>query len=221
MKSFNKTGIFFVFALFFLGLTSCDTTSATAQTQYTNPSWAPPQYAGVRYYYMPDIETYYDLTNHDFIYLDNGQWLFSSSLPPQYSSYDLYDAYFVALNSGVYQPWMHHQLYISNYPRYYYRNHYQGDAFLNLRGFNENDRKPFYWKQEDRNRMNDLRRNDRHDQRHEPSREPQRPHYYGKNLGQPVKVRPQMRENRQGTPRNNQSKPDNKPDNKGRGNRSN
>ena len=36
-----------------------------------------------------------------------------------------------------------HQFYISNYPRYYYHNRYQGTAFLNLRGFNENDGKPF------------------------------------------------------------------------------
>jgi hypothetical protein len=183
MKSYKKIGVFTVFALLFLGISSCDT-----------PNWLPPQYAGMRYYYMPDIETYYDLTNHDFIYLDNGDWLFSTSLPPMYGNYDLYNGYYVALNMNVFQPWMHHQFYISNYPRYYYRNRYQGDAFLNLRGFNENDRKPFYWKQEERNHMNEARKNDRHEDRHEPSRPSQKPNYYGKNIGEPVKVRPQMRE---------------------------
>ena len=209
MKLFNKITILSMFSLYFLGLTSCDTPSLAAQnSSYSNPNWIPPQYTDVRYYYMPDIETYYDLTNHDFIYLENGQWLFSASLPMMYSNYDLYDGFVIALNMNVYQPWMHHHFYISNYPRYYYRNRYQGNAFVNLRGFNENERKPFYWKQEDRTRMFEMRRNDRNDNRrdekHEPSRPAQNPNYYGKHIGQPVKVKPQMREHKQERPRNNQ-----------------
>lgn len=179
------------------GLTSCGTTSfISAGVQYTNPSWAPPYQSGVRYYYLPDIEAYYDLSDQDFIYLDNGQWLFSPLLPLMYSGYDLYNGFVIALNFNVYQPWMHHQNYVSHYPRFYYRNVYRDAEITTIRGFNENERKPIYWKQEDRDRINDLRKNDRNERKQEVTPPPQRTGYYGKNIGQPVKVRPNMKENK-------------------------
>ena len=145
---------------------------------------------------MPDIEVYYDLSDQEFIYLDNGQWIYSYSLPPIYSWYDLYNGFVIALNFNVYQPWMHHQFYASHYPRYYYRNIYRNDEMATIRGFNENERKPFYWKPGDRDRINDLRKNDRIERKPEGLRQPQQNQYFGKELGRPVKVRPNMREDK-------------------------
>lgn len=195
MNAFKKIGIVasFIFPLYILS--GCDTPShISVGVHYSNPSWAPPYYNGVRYYYLPDIEAYYDLSGQEFIYLDRGQWLFSPVLPSIYSGYDLYNGFVVALNFGVYQPWMHHQFYVSHYPRFYYRNIYRGLDHSNIRGFNENERKPFYWKQEDRNRIDDLRKNEKMDRKIENPRQPQTPNYYGRRIGQPVKVQPQMRE---------------------------
>lgn len=193
------------FFMLLLALNGCATTSLENQgMQYSNPSWAPPYYPGVRYYYLPDIETYYDLANQEFVYLDNGQWFFSPALPPVYMGYDLYNAYIIALDRNVYEPWMHHQFYVANYPRFYYRSMYRDREIRDLRGFNENERQPFNWKQEDRDRINELRKNENKERREEVSRPPQnqnysRPpqnsNYYGRRVGQPVKVQPQMREN--------------------------
>jgi hypothetical protein len=163
--------------------------------QYSSPPWAPAYYPGVRYYYIPDIETYYDLSNQDFVYLDNGQWLFSYELPSIYSGFDLYNAYMIALDQDVFQPWMHHQFYVSNYPRFYYRSVYKDAAYANIRGFNENEQKPFYSTQEDRNRTNELRNNVNTERKTESSRPPQNINYYGRNIGQTVRVQSQMREN--------------------------
>ena len=127
------------------------------------------------------------------MYLDNGQWFFSSVLPPLYAGYDLYTGFVISLNVNVYQPWMHHQYYISHYPRYYYHSTYRND-FANIRGFNENEKKPVYWRQEDRTRINDLRKNDKPLIKPDVHKQPQQPVYRGKIIGQPVKVKPEMKE---------------------------
>lgn len=196
MKYFKKTGIaILLFLILIFGSTGCDTTSyISTGVHYSNPSWAPPYSPGVRYYYMPDIEVYYDLSDQEFIYLNNGQWLFSYSLPPIYSWYDLYNGFVIALNFNVYQPWMHHQFYASHYPRYYYRNIYRNDEMATIRGFNENARKPFYWKPGDRDKINDFKKNDRIERKPGGLRQPQQNQYYGRDLGRPVKVKPNMRE---------------------------
>ena len=142
-----------IFAPVFLAIfTACAIPFETAtssrpavQVVYENPAWAPTYYSGVRYYYFPDLEVYYDLQNRDFIYLYNGRWLFSRELPPFYSDYDLFHSYVISLNVKVFQPWHHHHYYVSNYPRFYYRNYYKRHKDCDwIRGFNENDRHPIY-----------------------------------------------------------------------------
>jgi hypothetical protein len=45
------------------------------------PSWGPVGYSSVNYYYIPDIYTYYDVRNTQFIYQSNGVWIRSKYLP--------------------------------------------------------------------------------------------------------------------------------------------
>lgn len=119
---------------------------------YNNPDWGPSYYTGARYYYFPDIEAYYDLSSRDFIFLNNGQWLFARSLSPFYSSFDLYNSFIIIINSNVYQPWMHHHYYNSHYPRYYYIDYYDYSNIPYVRGFNENQKSAIYWSENQRNR---------------------------------------------------------------------
>ena len=62
------------------------------------PSWRVPGYDYVEYYYLPDIECYYNVPRHQFIYLSNGNWTFSYSLPYRYRNYNLYTGYKVVVN---------------------------------------------------------------------------------------------------------------------------
>jgi hypothetical protein len=62
------------------------------------PRWRPAGYDYAEYYYLPDIETYYYVPQRQFIYLSNGRWMFSSSLPSRYSNYDLYTGQKVVIN---------------------------------------------------------------------------------------------------------------------------
>jgi hypothetical protein len=64
----------------------------------SQPVWGPAGYDYVQYYYLPDIEAYYYVPNHQFVYLSGSRWVFSSTLPPRYRNYDLNTGYKVVVN---------------------------------------------------------------------------------------------------------------------------
>ncbi|MDE3214325.1 MAG: hypothetical protein KGM98_13915 [Bacteroidota bacterium] len=79
------------------------------------PLWGPVGYDYVDYYYLPDMDVYYDVPRGMFVYLDDGRWVFAAHLPPRYGHYDLYRSYKVVINRR--NPWMDDD---------YYRDHYRG-----------------------------------------------------------------------------------------------
>ncbi len=110
------------------------------------PLWAP-AYGNVnqvQYYYLPDLEVYYDVWNHEYVYLEDGNWLFSPILPPIYGNYDLYGGHVVVLDYRVHQPWMHHELYVAHYPRYYHHSVYARNQGEYSTGFDENTNQHYY-----------------------------------------------------------------------------
>ena len=54
------------------------------------PDWGPVGYTEANYYYLPDVEAYYDVRQANFIYANNGTWIAASTLPARYRSYNLY-----------------------------------------------------------------------------------------------------------------------------------
>jgi flagellar biosynthesis GTPase FlhF len=124
------------------------TASYQASNETYHPDWAPAyDYDDqARYYYIPDIEAYYDLNAREFICLEEGNWVFTSTLP--YANYDIHNAFVVVLDNRVNQPWQHHELYVSHYPRYYYRTVYNSPqntySYHDMRGFNENGKRNIF-----------------------------------------------------------------------------
>jgi hypothetical protein len=108
------------------------------------PSWAPPyEYQDrVRYYYIPDMQCYYDVYSSQYVYYDGYVWIHNSFPPPAYSGYDMNTGYVVVLNYNVSDPWMNNNTYVTNYPRGYYNNpsYNGGNGGDNQprRGYNEN-----------------------------------------------------------------------------------
>ena len=109
------------------------------------PTWAP-QYDNVnqvQYYYLPDIESYYDVYNREFVCFENGNWIFAPQLPQRYAWYDFNNSFSVVLDYSAREPWRYHNFYVEHYPRNYYRAMYRNE-FENrehcARGFNENNR---------------------------------------------------------------------------------
>jgi len=156
MKRLKELAVAAVTVLSVFIFTGCGLLSTSmyygVQTSYDNPQWAPPYYSGARYYYLPDIECYYDLSTREFIFLNDGQWRYSPNIPSLYAGYDLNSCFAILLNVNVYRPWMHHQYYVSHYPRYYYRDYYDHSNIPYVRGFNENNRSAIYWKENERSR---------------------------------------------------------------------
>lgn len=54
------------------------------------PVWAPKAPVQTKYYYLPDIQTYYDVPAQRYIYQKDGNWVRTSTLPTRYKGYNLY-----------------------------------------------------------------------------------------------------------------------------------
>lgn len=78
----------------------------------TPPVWAPRNAEPARYYYLPEIETYYDVPSRRYIYIKNGSWFRSATLPAQYRNYNLYKGQTVYLTD-----------YRGSHPYYYFNQH--------------------------------------------------------------------------------------------------
>ena len=106
----------------------------------SQPDWGPVGYDQANYYYMPDIDTYYDVPSHQYVYLQNNRWIHAGNLPSRYSNYDVYNGYKVVVNQA--SPWNRADYYRSHYANYrgrhdqalirdsrdeHYKNHWRGN----------------------------------------------------------------------------------------------
>src|ERR1700710_2619533 len=82
----------------------------------SQPEWGPVGYDHADYYYMPDIDSYYDVNAHQYIYLNNNAWVHTNALPSRYSNYDVYHGYKVVVNQPT--PWAHNDVYRQKYASY-------------------------------------------------------------------------------------------------------
>lgn len=80
------------------------------------PVWGPVGYDYVDYYYMPDIEVYYYVPTHQFVYPTNGRWIFATSLPLRYRTYNIYSGYKVVINEP--RPYLHFVTHKVKYAKY-------------------------------------------------------------------------------------------------------
>jgi hypothetical protein len=86
--------------------------AVTVNRTYGPPLWAPKAPVKVQYYYLPDIQTYYDVPAQRYIYQRNGAWVRTAALPTRYTGYDLYHGQTVYLTD-----------YRGNAPYTYYSRH--------------------------------------------------------------------------------------------------
>jgi hypothetical protein len=87
----------FLSAIAFFLLSSANAQVSVNVNIGSPPPWGPVGYSEVRFYYLPDIEVYYDIQTAMFIYYDGGIWVHRAYLPTPYRNYDLYGGYKVVL----------------------------------------------------------------------------------------------------------------------------
>jgi len=84
----------------------------------TAPAWGPRGYDHARYYYLPDVEAYYDVNTAMFIYVSGNTWIHRSYLPSRYRGYDLYHGRKVVMNNyHGNTPYYNHRVYVTKYGR--------------------------------------------------------------------------------------------------------
>lgn len=82
--------------------------------QIGQPAWGPAVPQGTQYYYIPEIDGYYDLAARNYIVLRNGRWVPVAALP----GYDPYRFHPVVVNDyRGRQPWTRYNDYHARYYR--------------------------------------------------------------------------------------------------------
>jgi hypothetical protein len=103
----SKLGLFLLCALVFTGMAAtsvgCLGTMGTMDGSVgvnigDQPVWGPTGYDRADYYYIPDVDSYYSVSEHQYIYRDGSNWKHGASLPSSYSHYDPYHSYKVVVN---------------------------------------------------------------------------------------------------------------------------
>jgi hypothetical protein len=83
------------------------------------PSWGPAGHAQVRYYYLPDLQMYYEVPTAQFIFFNRGHWVATRHLPPVYRSYNLHAGPKVMLRYNGPYPYEGFGVHRQRYPRGY------------------------------------------------------------------------------------------------------
>ena len=123
------------------------------------PAWLSGGNAESDFYYMPEIDAYYNVRERQFVYLDNGRWIFASNLPGRFSGFDLYNCRKFPIYES--RPYLNGDYYRNQYAQY--RNNYiyhQPTVAYNYQRSNERhgyDRDDYY--------RNDRRFEERHEER--------------------------------------------------------
>jgi hypothetical protein len=102
----------------FTGGMLCNTTFAQVRLSVnisSQPIWGPVGYDHVENYYLPDIQAYYNVPNHQYTYMNNGHWITRSSLPPRYKGYNLYKGRKVVMNES--KPYLRHSVNVAKYAK--------------------------------------------------------------------------------------------------------
>lgn len=89
-------------ALLLLATLLPTTASAQINININPPSWGPPAPPTAQYYYIPDIDGYYDLRTQRYIMFRNGAWVRAASL----DGYDPHSFHPVVVNYVGATPWV-------------------------------------------------------------------------------------------------------------------
>jgi hypothetical protein len=96
----------------------CETSFAQASyksnTEFENniasqPIWGPVGYNHVEYYYLPEMDVYYYVPKHRFIYAKDGKWKTKFNLPARHEGYDMYNTNKIVINEQT--PYLNHMDY--------------------------------------------------------------------------------------------------------------
>ena len=121
----------------------------------TPPPWGPPVQADVRYYYLPDVDAYYDINTSLFVFSNNGNWIHRRDLPGRFRYYDLFRGHKVVVHDyRGNAPYSHCNYHKNRDKNPNYERMMERTGRANHRDFENNDRRSDedYYRRNDKNR---------------------------------------------------------------------
>jgi hypothetical protein len=82
----------------------------------TQPLWGPAGYDYVEYYYIPDIDAYYNVPGAQYVYLQKKKWIITKDMPARYKDFNFYGAHKVVMNEP--KPYMNYRANKLKYAQY-------------------------------------------------------------------------------------------------------
>lgn len=127
MKKIIVAGLIAVGALFV-------NKSTVAQVQVNinigqQPLWGPVGYDYVQYYYIPELNVYYDVLNGMYIYPQRNKWIHAAMLPPHFGHFDIFRLHKVVINQM--NPFRYNHQHLRKYG--HYKGHYNQMAIRDSR----------------------------------------------------------------------------------------
>jgi hypothetical protein len=122
----------------------------------SQPIWGPVGYDHVDYYYLPDIEAYYSVSNHRYYYMENGSWRGRANLPERFRNYDVYNSRRVVINER--KPYLRHNEFKARYAASNERSNQQSIRDSHETKYFENKNHP------EHSKWKDAKRNQGHNQ---------------------------------------------------------
>ncbi len=110
---------FIYLSLLFIGISFAPTAQAQVNVNINignQPLWGPAGYEFARFYYIPEIDVYYNIANRKYTYYQGNRWVTKSKLPSRYRKFDIYSTYKVVINDD--NPWRYHDRNRRSYGRY-------------------------------------------------------------------------------------------------------
>lgn len=105
-----------IFAFVFGAFAALAAPAAQAQVsinaQFGHPAWGPAAPAGAQYYYVPEIDGYYNLAARNYVVQRNGRWMTMATVP----GYNPANFHPVVVDYRGREPWVQYR---DHHARYY------------------------------------------------------------------------------------------------------
>lgn len=105
-------------AIFALGIAVKSDAQVSVSINIGNqPAWAPVGNVSTPFYYIPEMNVYFDVARAMYIYPNGNQWVYVKNLPTRYRQYNMYNVYKVPVNRGG-KPYLMNSRDLANYGKY-------------------------------------------------------------------------------------------------------
>lgn len=92
----------------------------------SQPVWGPTGYDYAKFYYLPDLDMYYDVSRKEYMYNENNRWVYINHLPDRYRNYDLFKGYKVVFKED--RPYDNHAIHLTKYKGF--KNNHKQQAII-------------------------------------------------------------------------------------------